>query len=162
MLRGFISYAHADARSCDEFRVHISSLEKNLNMKFWHDSRIHGGQNWNSEISEAIESASVFVHLLTPTYFDSIYITETEYPAISAWRPLRRQLEVPILVRECLWDYAFGPLQVLPHDGRSGLKAVERWRPRDHGWNAANVQLRRAIVSFFALGDNPVAPGKQK
>jgi hypothetical protein len=158
MIKGFISYSHEDHAACRNLRTHLASLERALGLKFWHDRRVNAGSYWSKEIEQAICNADIFLFLVTPAFFDSQYIMETELKAISKKFDPQSHLSIPILAKDCLWDWAFSAFQAVPVNGNGALVPVERWRPKDKGWNEVNRQLYRAIDSHFGLSGQTVDP----
>jgi len=82
----FISYAHMDAEYIEELRPHLNMAKKSLNtkdnFKYWDDSHIKSGQEWDKEIKEALSTAKIAVLLVSANYFNSEYINLNELPEI--------------------------------------------------------------------------------
>jgi TIR domain. len=60
----FISYAHEDKNE-KWFEELIQQFES-LDIPFWIDKDIQGGQKWREEINSAIQAASIYVLIITP------------------------------------------------------------------------------------------------
>ena len=81
-LRGFISFAHDDYKMYQEFRTRLRSVERAFDFIFWSDARIETGYHWGKEISNHIDTANVFVLLISNAFIASDYIWTKELPAI--------------------------------------------------------------------------------
>jgi hypothetical protein len=158
MPTGFISYSHKDYGLCEDLREHLSALERAFRMQFWTDKRIGPGQKWTKEIERAINSADVFIFLLSPAFFNSKYIMDIEYEEISKRFAEDKHLPIPILARDCSWEWAFGGCQALPGDGSGGLRAIDHWKPKSNGWHATILGIRRAIEDHFQIAATPRGP----
>lgn len=151
MASGFISYSHRDHDLCSALREHLSAIERAHNIKFWWDRRISAGREWSGDIESAIKSADIFVYLMSPAFFDSEYIMGTEIPAISAKFDVNKHLNIPILARECCWEWEFGGFQAIPHDKRGNLRAVDLWKPRNSGWAEVLRSMKFSVEQHFNL-----------
>lgn len=81
----FVSYAHADGTEWVKFIEEKLSLLVDAGMlRCWSDSAIEPGEDWNSEILEAMDHATCAVLLLTEGFFQSSYIARKELPRLHA------------------------------------------------------------------------------
>ncbi len=85
-IRLFLCYASADAdlvarfREC--FEKHVKA-DAEFEFVLWQDSRdILLGQEWHSQILEALEEADYGLLMLSPSFFASDYIRNVELPAL--------------------------------------------------------------------------------
>ena len=76
----FISYCHDDRDYLDELKTFLTPLEERLN--FWTDSRIEPGDEWESEISGALDQARIGLLLISPSFLASNYIKNQELPRL--------------------------------------------------------------------------------
>ena len=87
----FISYAQADR---DYAEALVESL-KLAGSSVWHDKQIGGGDDWDSEIQNALRSASVVVLVVSQAALSSQYVNYEIGSAMSAGIPV-----IPVLVGE--------------------------------------------------------------
>lgn len=73
----FISYAHADEQYKNDLVVHLSALRNQDIIHDWHDRKIESGE-WDEQIENAMETADIFLLLITPHFLASRYISERE------------------------------------------------------------------------------------
>lgn len=71
MPQVFLSYDHDDDLFADFAR---DSLEKR-GVSVWIDNKIEGGDEWRNEIDEAIRGSDVLIVVLSPSSFESTYVT---------------------------------------------------------------------------------------
>jgi len=148
MLKGFISYAHADHAAFKELRTHLRAIERAFRIEFWADRRINPGDYWSKEIADAIETAQVHIALLSPAFIGSDYIFDHELPAINA-KCGKGDMLLPVIVDRCAWSWVVGVLQALPTDHAGRLLPVHEWRPRGHGYDAAREQIWSSMANRF-------------
>jgi len=94
----FISYAHTDKNE-KWFEELIQQFES-LEIPFWIDKDIQGGQKWREEIDTAIQSASIYVLIITPAFMKSKYINDFELPRI---KENKDGIVYPILAKKCAY-----------------------------------------------------------
>ena len=66
----FISYSHRDSSDMLE----ITRVFKSKNIRFWYDSGLHSGDDWNLIIAEHLEKASICLLLLSSAAASSFYV----------------------------------------------------------------------------------------
>jgi TIR domain-containing protein len=121
MLKGFVSYAHADLRLCNQFCKHLKLLEGPGIAAFWADHGIAPGDPWKKVILEQLEQAQVALFLISPEMFWSRFIREEEWPLARRRMKAGDLLVIPVVLKTTpLWERQF--------DGELGeLQAVPRW-----------------------------------
>ena len=87
----FISYAQVDRDYADAF---VESL-KLAGSSVWHDKEIRAGDDWDSEIQNALRSASVVVLVVSQAALSSQWVNYEIGSAMSAGIPV-----IPVLVGE--------------------------------------------------------------
>ena len=150
MMKGFISYAHKDHAVLERLLEHLRPMERTLHLTFWHDKHIDAGHRWNDEIEKAIDAAEVFILLASPAFMASPFIVGKEIPAIKKQRRKCRGVVIPVLVRACAWQLELGAIQAVPR-GKDGAWPIERWNPRNDGYDTARQQIDTAICKHFGL-----------
>jgi hypothetical protein len=98
----FISYSHKDRQWLEELMLHLAPFEDAFDV--WSDSRINAGENWEKQISNAIERADVAIILVSANYLTSSFIEDIEVPAILNARQLKGTLVLPILISPCMFE----------------------------------------------------------
>jgi formylglycine-generating enzyme required for sulfatase activity len=78
----FVSYSHEDAPWLNRLKVHIQPLIRDGLVDFWDDTKIQPGMDLTSSISEAINSASVAILLISADFMASDFIASNELPPL--------------------------------------------------------------------------------
>ncbi len=80
--RLFISYSQLDRIYVDRLLVHLRPLQRQGLVDIWDDSKIRTGYDWQSEISDALESAGAAVLMVSADFAASGFIVENELPVL--------------------------------------------------------------------------------
>ena len=80
----FISYSHSNP----EEAMRIISLMQSMGYRVWFDSGIESGRAWGASVAEHLDNCSVFVLLITESYFESAYCQDELYMAKSSGKQL--------------------------------------------------------------------------
>jgi hypothetical protein len=136
--RIFISYSHADEWLKDELVAHFAALKRNGLVDVWHDRRIPSFGMVHDEIDANINTADLFLFLISTDFIGSDYCYQKEYEGAVKRRRAGDAEIVPIIVRPCDWDVgglkSFNPL---PRDGAAvtrGADAKSEKQTRDGTW----------------------------
>ncbi len=89
----FVSYAHKDRKWADELVTFLAPWIRDKRVDLWDDSRIRPGDDWETEIRNAIEEASVAVLLVTKDFLASDFIMKYELPILME-RSRRKQVRL--------------------------------------------------------------------
>lgn len=155
-LRGFISYAHDDAKHFESLRRHLKPVERLVSLNFWTDQDLRAGQVWNDKIAAAILEADVFIVLCSVGALASDYIFRHELPAIRLRKVNSGKLVVPVVLEQCFWPAFVGSLQVVPTDTALRVKPILRWQPQQEGFHQASTQALKAIQTHFGISPTEV------
>ncbi len=144
--RIFVSYSHKDRPWLEKLQVAIAPLlRSNSDLILWDDSRIEPGQDWQGEIGDALQKASVAVLLVSQNFLASDFIAENELPPLLhaasergvriLWIPVGACLyqESPLTSFQAAWD----PSQ--PLNGFRGPK-------REHAMVVIAEAIRDAVT----------------
>ena len=69
----FYSYAHEDEALRDELEKHLSLLQRQGTITAWHDRQITPGTDWQREIDQHLDKASLILLLISPDFLASDY-----------------------------------------------------------------------------------------
>ena len=134
----FLSYSHVDEGHLVELVKHLGLLRRQGLIDPWYDRRIEAGANVHAEIEAKVESAHVFLLLISPDFVHSDYCYDREME-----RAMERHHEgsatvIPAILRPCDWHSApFGGLLAIPKDGRTVTEHENRDR--------AYLEIARAV-----------------
>lgn len=151
----FMSYSHADEAMRDRLEKHLAMLKREGLIETWHDRRIVPGQPLDPTIMAQIESADVFLFLLSVDFIDSHYCYDVEMT-----RALERQAAgqadvVPVILHSCEWlQTPLGKFNGVPADGKPIAKASY---PED-----AYLEVAKAVRRVMAARQKSgvAAPGR--
>lgn len=76
----FISYSHADAEYLEELKTFLAPLKERI--KAWDDEQIEVGDEWQAEITSALDKARIGLLLVSPNFLASNYIMQHEVPRL--------------------------------------------------------------------------------
>src|SRR6185369_17675756 len=97
----------------------------------WHDRDISAGSEWDDEIAEHLESASVILLLISPDFIASDYCNDVEVKKAIDRHEEGTARVIPIILRPVKWDgLLFSNLQALPSEGRP----VTTWPNEDEAF----------------------------
>jgi hypothetical protein len=155
----FISYSHKDEYWKDELVKHLSILRNQELIDDWTDREIGPGL-WDSQITEAMEKANIFLFLITHNFLASEYIATREITtAYNRFKEGKARI-FPIICDSCKWqlqpitrtDRAWHPVenremyvwmgqfQALPKDGQP----LRNWHnPHDGFLDVINQLLKK-------------------
>ncbi|MBZ9808319.1 TIR domain-containing protein [Mesorhizobium sp. ESP-6-2] len=145
----FISYSHADEWLKDELITHLSALKRNGMINVWHDRLIPPGGMLNESIDAQVNSADVFLFLISPSFLSSDYCFHKEYEIAKGRHKSGEAEIVPVVIRECDWDVGgLRDYRGLPRDGVAVTKnAGSRTdaQQRDGAWLNVVEGLKEVI-----------------
>lgn len=141
--RVFYSYSHKDAQLRERLATYLAPLRQQKKIAEWYDREIKPGADWDTEISEQLNSAHLILLLVTEDFLASDYCFGVEVERALVRLKAGEVRVVPVLLRPCLWQESrFSELQIIPRDA----KAVSSWTsPQDAFVDVANEI--RAVVS---------------
>lgn len=146
-IKVFISYSHKDEKYKDSLEEHLTPLKRSGVIDTWNDRKITAGDEWRSEISENLETSSVIIFLVSPSFLASEYCYEVEARRAIEMQESGKACLISIVVRPCDWGASnFAKFQVLPKDG----KAVAIWESEDSAWLDVVKQIKKSLIKFEA------------
>lgn len=138
----FYSYSHKDEEIRNELEKHLSILKRQGVISEWHDRKISGGTEWESEIDQQLQSASIILLLVSSDFLASDYCYGKELKIAMERHESGQARVIPIIIRSVDWNQApFGKLQALPKDA----KPVKSWSDVDEAFTNIAQGIRTAI-----------------
>src|SRR5688572_23072357 len=123
MVKVFFSYSHRDESLRDELEIHLSSLKRQGVIETWHDRRIGAGKEFDSEISEHLETAQIILLLISPYFIASDYCYDIEMARALELHNTGEARVIPVILHPCDWhNLPFGKLTAAPKDGKAVSK----------------------------------------
>src|SRR5437899_1451680 len=111
----FISYTHSDKRLRDGLEMHLRTLVREGLIAIWHDRDISAGSDWDREISQHLNTASIILLLISPDFIASEYCYDVEIEKALRRHEAGEACVIPILLRPTDWKREpFNKLRALP------------------------------------------------
>lgn len=144
-VRIFVSYSHANAAYQEKLQIHLAALKRD-GVETWFDGDMAAGDKLNTEISNKLRAAHVFVAMMSPEYIHSHWC-QLEYRRAMGRRARDLMRVVVVVLRHCDWKATgASELKVLPRDGRP----VSSWRTTDEAFNDVTQGIRGAVRAVRA------------
>jgi hypothetical protein len=145
-IKVFISYSHRDDELKDTLITHLANLKRQKKITAWQDRAIEGGQEWEAQIKQQLESAQIILLLISPDFMASDYCYDVEMERAIARHDAGTARVIPVILRPCDWkDSPFSKLQALPKEA----KAVTQWGDRDAAFLDVVQGIRRAVETLI-------------
>ncbi|SFC65958.1 TIR domain-containing protein [Flagellimonas taeanensis] len=142
-MEAFISYSHKDEGYLDLFHRHLAQLKRDGLIGTWTDQKILAGGRIDDEVSTSLNSAQIFIAMLSPDYINSNYCYEREFQTAMEMQAKNMLTIVPIVLEPCDWKSTpFSKYKALPKDG----KPVSEWSNKNNAMLDV-VQNLRLLVS---------------
>ena len=156
----FISYAHADEADKDRLLSELSIFQRNGLIKAWDDRQIDGGDEWRTEIVQAMDRCDLALLLVSRHFLDSEFIQSVELGHLLGRRKTDRIRVVSLILAPCQWTSVngIGELQALPRDAKPLKSFSEELGQRDEAWVGIGQQIAKWAHSFME-GQTPPAMG---
>jgi hypothetical protein len=119
--RVFVSYSHADETEKNQLLTQLRVLELGAELLgLWSDDRIGGGDDWQAEIEEAMNAASVAILLVSANFLTSEFILGREVPELLRRREAEGLRVIPVIAKPCAWREVawLRSMNCRPRDGR--------------------------------------------
>src|SRR2546427_11012255 len=129
----FFCYAHEDEALLNKLKTHLKPLQRQGLIDVWHDRDISAGTEWEQEISERLNEATIILLLVSPDFMNSDYCYSVEMKRALERHERKEAYVIPIILRPVYWQAApFGKLQVLPSEGRPAVGSS--WHSMDEAF----------------------------
>ena len=138
----FYSYSHKDEDLRNKLVEHLSTLRRQGYINEWYDRQILAGTDWAQEIDAHLNSASLVLLLISPSFIASDYCYSIEMQRALERHHAKQVQIIPIILRPTdLSNTPFAALQFLPTSG----KAITTWRNRDEALLDVARGIRKVI-----------------
>lgn len=97
----FISYSHDDTRWLEKLKTHLKGLESYYDFEEWDDRRLKASDEWEKEISEALERSTIAICLVSASFMASDYIRRKELPPLFKKVKENGTKIIPLMVSPC-------------------------------------------------------------
>ena len=147
----FISYAQRDERLLQELVKHLANLKRQGVITAWHGRMIDPGKMWQKEIDEHLETAQMFLLLISADFMDSGYCEDIECKrAIERYHAGEARVIPVILSPADMYGSPIAELQALP----AGARPIVLWRPQALAFLNVAQGIREAVKELLI----PVSP----
>src|SRR6266487_1570385 len=147
-LEIFCCYARRDQQLLNELKAHLTPLRRQGLITIWADTDIYAGQEWESEIDKHLESADIFLLLVSPDFISSDYCYSKEMTRALELHYLEESPVIPIILRPTLWqETPFGKIQVLPRDGTPVTDS--RWGNIDNAFHNVTEGIKTVVEEII-------------
>ena len=141
----FYSYAHEDEKLRDELKKHLANLKRQGIITDWYDRDISGGNDWDDEVKQHLNSAAVILLLISPDFMNSDYINNVELKRAMERHGSGEARVIPVITRPVDWQGApFSKLQSLPSD----VRPITLWTNQDEAFVDVTQGIRKAVAEF--------------
>jgi small GTP-binding protein len=142
----FISYAKEDLEHLQTLKDHLSPLIRQDKLKIWYDQDILISSDWDKEIEQHLRNADVVLLLISSDFLADRkkYIWEKEMPIIEQ-KQRQGQSIIPIIVRECNWEWEEELAKIQAVNKGQALNKAE---DKDTAFANAARQIKEAIDKF--------------
>lgn len=115
----FFAYSHQDEILRNQLEVHLAALKRQGIIEAWHDRRILAGEEFNSAISDKLETANIILLLISPDFIASDYCYNIEMKRAMERHSTKESIIIPVILRPCDWhDMPFSKIQAVPKDAK--------------------------------------------
>ncbi len=141
-MQAFISYSHNDEHYLDLLVKHLAQLKRDGHLQEWTDKAIEAGSNLDEAVASGLNSANLFIALLSPDYLNSNYCYEIEFKKAQEMHEEGQLRIIPIVVEDCDWlNSPFSKLKAIPKDGL----AISRWSNQNTAMLDVIQNLRKVL-----------------
>jgi len=152
----FYSFADVDAPLLEQLEHHLSVLRREGQITTWHKRQIVAGSDWQMELDQHLNTASLILLLISPAFFASDYCYGVEMQHAMQRYEAGEARVIPLLLRPVDWQSApFGKLKALPSNG----KPITVWSNRDAAFADIAQGIRVALKGVQHLPPSPTLSG---
>jgi hypothetical protein len=162
-VKAFISYSHDDAEFLTKLHQHLAALRRQNLLETWTDREIDAGGVLDTEISAAMESADLFLLLVSSSFISSDYCYEKEFKVALDKHQAGEARIVPIIIRPCDWKIEeLRQFKALPEDGKPVQS--KHWHDQDEAFASIAEGLRSLVQGSIktSISSQIVVEGEQR
>ena len=148
----FMSYSQKDEALKQEFEDYLVNLQQAQLISGWVERQVRPGADWSQVIDPRLETAQIFLLLLSPSPLASGYCSGAEFREAFDERRERGEMRViPIFLHHV--DVTWHPLssiQCLPlfaTEKGGQMRSVSSWPERSEAWWNVYQSIRQVILS---------------
>lgn len=146
-LRVFISYSHKDREMKEDLEIFLFQLKDSKYIDVWQDGELTAGEEFNAEISEALQHADIILLLVSQYFIVSPFIRQEELSVAMDRHEQGKARVIPIILKPCNWHgQPYGKLVALPRDG----KPVVEYESKDAVYTAIALELERVVNNIVS------------
>lgn len=97
----FISYSHDDNKWFQRLKIHLAGLMRFYDIEEWDDQKLISSDEWEKEISKALQQATIAICLVSASFMASDYINRKELPALFEKAHSEGMKIFPLIVSPC-------------------------------------------------------------
>ena len=148
----FYSYSHKDTQYRANMETSLALLKRNGILSQWSDQAIIPGRKISDAIESKMNSAQIFVFLLSPDFIASAECMKEWQRAEALAGENQAIFRIPIIVRNCSWKDLLkdDDLKALPNDGlpvSNFLNQDEAWEQVYEGIKLVIDELRNTFIA---------------
>ena len=159
--RLFIAYSRKDAELLDELNIFLQPLVQKYNLTIWNDKEIDAGAAWELEIKKNLDSADIFLFLISAYSLASDYFHNKEL-SFAIERHKKGEVRIiPIIMRSCGWKHSkIADLQVLPTDGKPVYSS--HWSYKNEAYSDILDGIEKVLLQKKRDKEKQLQEAKQK
>src|SRR5260370_17456025 len=139
----FCCYAHQDEALLNKLKTHLRPLQREGVIDGWHDRNIRGGNEWEREINEHLNTAQIILLLVSPDFMDSDYCYSVEMKRAIERHDRGEARVIPIVLEHVYWQITpLNKFQALPTDARPIVS--KSWHNRNEAFLNVVKGIRKA------------------
>ncbi len=159
VANAFISYSNKDAELLTQLHEHLSALQRQQLLAAWTDREIHAGGMIERHIDEQMESADLYLLLVSSAFIQSDYCYQKEFSRACERQRKEEAIIVPVIIREFDWKIPeLRQFKALPEDGKPVVS--RHWHTPDEAFANVAAGLRALIERGRPPSNNPLNPRK--
>ncbi len=144
-VKVFLSYSHKDKDLKEAFVTHLYSLIRTENINFWTDDQIEGGQEWNAEIENKLQTSDLILLLISPSFIQSEYCYNKELKQAIELHEQHKAVVFPVgLVTTDITGMPFEKLQITPPPP----KFIDTWPNANEAFTTVIQEIRKTLTSL--------------
>lgn len=159
--RLFIAYSRKDSELLDELKIFLQPLVQKYNLTIWNDKEIDAGAAWELEIKKNLDSANIFLFLISADSLASDYFHNKEL-SFAIERHKKGEVKIiPIIMRSCGWKHSkIADLQVLPTDGKPVYSS--HWSYKNEAYTNILDGIEKVLLQKKRDKEKQLQEAKQK